>query len=254
MSDRRAALALGLSLLVAGCASEGRTIETPLHVRGWAVDQAYSSGDSVSALRFKVGVETANPCEAQHVLFELQLTEFASILTRHIRPVARYLSDDACVNLPQASSDTTAYINITSIQTLQHRQTGNLDTLINVPTNYAVDSRGGQTVVVVIDSSVVIGANTIRFEVHAVDDTTGAAVAGANVQIDDLTSGSPVLLGSGTTDAGGLFVFNAPVAGATGVPVLPYRVTVTSGTDVATFTVRSQPARGGSRERVFILL
>jgi hypothetical protein len=243
-----------LLVAFAGCSEEGRTIDVPLRVRAWAVGQYNQAGDSIMTAEFKIGAITSNPCETQHVLYEVRQVAIGNgAYTRHIRPVARYVADDPCINQPAADADTVGLLIVKDMLVVHHFQRiNNIDTLTTAAFEFNVDSEGEPASGVVVDSVAFFGQGSIRFEIRALARATNAAVAGATVQVDDLTTGTPVSLGSGVTDGAGLFVLTTPATGALFTPVLPYRVTVTNGSDVVVFSVRTAKARVGSRERVFV--
>jgi len=246
------AIIVATVVLAVGCAQEGRIIEVPLPVNAIAFDQTTVVTDTFTTAHFKIDAQTANPCEAQNGFLELRLIT-GSPDVRNIRPVARYNTDSPCTALPIVSGDSVFTLQVVNFRVRTRIDLpGPVDSVTNAPFLFQVETRNGPPITVVVDSTWHTAANMVRFEVRVEAKGTGAVVAGATVAIDDLTTGSPVALGSGTTDAFGLYALDVPVAGALEAAVLPYRVTVTNGSDQTVFTVRSAPARAQCRERVVI--
>lgn len=241
-------IAFATVALAAGCAQEGRIIEVPLPVDAIAWDQVTVVADTTTTAHFKINVQAQNPCEAENGFLELQLVGTAPDPVLHIiRPVARYNTDSPCTAKPVAPSDSVLRLNVVGFRVRTAADP------FNVANIFQVETRNGPPITVVIDSTDWnTAANMVRFEVRVEAKGTGTVVAGATVAIDDMTTGSPVALGSGTTDGSGLFALDVPHAGAFEVAALPYRVTVTNGTDQTVLTVRSAPARVQCRERVVI--
>jgi len=236
-------------LLMAGCAQEGKLIDVPLAVRGVAYDERSIADTSTVAIffttRFKVQVHAANPCEKKHVLLELSRVGPASAPIYTIRPIARYNADDACVNEPAGTSDTTVVITINSVSVANGA---------SIP--FIVTNNEGPNFPFAVDSTFHVPVPaTMRFRVKVEGLTTGTAIAGASVQLDSLSVvgggvgpiGSPVV-----TDALGLAVIDVPSTVPVGENAFRYQVTVTNGTDVRVMQVRDAPARGQSIERVYV--
>jgi hypothetical protein len=238
--------------LAVGCAQEGRIIEVPLPVSAIAFDQVSVVTDTFTTAHFKIDAQAANPCEAQNGFLELRLFTGAPDI-RDIRPVSRYNTDSPCTALPIAPSDTVLRLQVVNFRVRTAIDLpGPVDSVTNTPFTFQVETLQGPPIRVVVDSTWHTAANMVRFEVRVEARTTGTLVAGATVAIDDMTTGSPVPLGSGATDAFGFFALDVPHVGALEAAALPYRVTVTNGTDQTVFTVRSAPARVQCRERVVI--
>ena len=234
---------------MAGCSQEGKLIDVPLSVRGVAYDERSIADTSTVAIffttRFKVQVHASNPCEAKHVLLELSRVGPTSNPIYVIRPVARYNADDACVNDPPGSSDTTVVLTINSVSVANAG---------SIP--FIVDNVEGPDFPLAIDSTFHTPvASTMRFRVKVEGRATGSAIAGATVQLDSLSIvgggvgpiGSPVV-----TDALGLAIIDVPSSVPVGEDAFRYQVTVTNGTDVHVMPVRGAAARGQSIERVYI--
>jgi hypothetical protein len=250
VSERRLGLiafALCAVLAVAaGCSQEGRLIDVPLPVRAVAYDQNDSlDADTTTVMfraRFKVQVRTSNLCEAGHILLELSRIGPADSTVYVIRPVARYNLDDPCVSLGTGTKDTTLTLTINPL------------TIFNASKQrFEVKNVGGPSFFANLDSVIHAPvASTIRFEIRVQDENTAAAIPGANVALDSLTTAGAQPIASGVTDGAGLFVFDVPSTAAEGVDALRYRVTVTNGTDQAVVDVRDAPARGRTRERMTV--
>ena len=254
MSDRRGGFAAvlafsfcALAAVVAGCSEEGKLIDVPLATRAVAYDQLNVVDTSATTVaftaRFKVLVHAANPCEARHVLLELSRTGPTSTPTYVIKPVARYNADDAGVNLPAGESDTTITLTVNSLVIANQGA---------YP--FEVVSAGGPLFALSVDSTMHAPvASTIRFQVKVEDRLTASPVAGATVALDSLTVGGGVApISSTTSDGGGLATFDVASTAAVGVESVRYQVTVTSGSNTVVMPVRAAPARGQSRERIFV--
>ena len=246
---RRAALALLLALLAAGCAQEGKLIDVPVAVRGVAYDELSIADTSTVAIffsiRFKVQVHATNPCERRHVLLELSRTGSTSNPVYIIRPVARYNTDDACMSEAPGASDTTITLTINSIS---------VSNAASLP--IVVDNSEGPNFPFAVDSTFHVPVpSTMRFRVKVESLTDASAIAGASVQLDSLSIvgggvgpiGAPVV-----TDALGLATIDVPSTVPVGTNAFRYQVTVTNGADVRVMQVRDAPARGQSIERVFV--
>lgn len=237
--------------IAAGCAQEGKLIDTPLPVNGVSYDLEFVRDttqapalDTTMTVHFKISVHAATPCEARRGLLELRRVGTTAAPVYVLRPVARYNIGDACTALGTTPSDTVLTLTVTGL-------------VVTFPAvqPFQVETSNGPAIETDVDTLIhAPTASTIRFQVRVEAQATGALVAGATVAIEQLGGGSPVLLGSGPTDANGLYVLDTPSSGAAGVPTLPYRVTVTNGSTTRVISVPSFPARGQSRERVVVRL
>jgi hypothetical protein len=257
MSRRGGVLALAAAVLLAGCSQEGKLIQVPLPVRGVALEYDYvrrtaptdTTGIDTTIINvpFKILAHSANPCEAQHAVLELRLLGIAPLLVYDMSPVARYNADDKCVLQTPAPVDTPLVLTINTLA------------LVNSSTrrdsvNFRVENVGGLPFDLSVDSVITSpAASTVGFEVRVQSAATAAGIAGATVAIDTLLSGGvTVPVGSGTTDATGLYTLNVPCAGAVGDPGPMYRVTVNPGPNQLVFAVPSARPRCGRRERIYL--
>jgi hypothetical protein len=237
-------------LLAAGCSQEGKLIDAPLAVRGVAYDQ---HEDSLTAFvrqysaRFKVQAHAANPCEKKHVLLELSNLGTLANPIFVIRPVARYNADDACVNEPAGSSDTTVTLTVVAFR-LAPADPGSSPLFVN-------NAEGPKFAIVLDTTFHTPTLATVRFRVKVQGLATGDAIVGATVQLDSLAvvgggafpMGSPAL-----TDTAGVATIDIPSSVPVGENAFRYQVTVTNGADVRVMQVRDAPARGQSIEHVLM--
>ena len=251
-NPRRALLTLApCAALAAGCAQEGKLVDAPLPVNGVSYDLVFVRDTTISTtvvttmdVHFKISVHAANACEARHGFLELRSVGTSTAPTYILRPTARYNLGDACTALGATPIDTVLTLTVSGV-TLT-------DTEIQP---FQVETSNGPALQAPVDTLIhATTASTIRFQVRVEDRVGGAAVAGATVEIEQLGGGSPVSLGSGVSDANGLFALDTPSSGAAGAATLPYRVTVTSGPDSRVISMPAFPARGQSRERIVVRL
>jgi len=245
---RGLAAALLLGVVAAGCAQEGKLIDTPLSVRGVAVDNRTIADTSTTVTffttRLKIQVHGMNACEVARTQLELSRVGPTGSPIYVISPVARYNTDDACMNGGNAESDTTLILTINSVSVL------NAGT---VP--FLIRNAEGPDFPVVVDSAFHVPTPaTIRFLVKVEDRATADAVAGATVALDSLSivGGAVGPIGTATTDVLGFASFVVPSTVPVGEDAFRYRVTVTDTTNTQVLVVREAPARGQSLERVFI--
>ena len=256
MSDRRRAAPALVALLVsvvlaAGCSQEGRLIDTPLPVNGVSFDRLAIRDTIISGvvtkffdIHFKVSIHAANPCERVSGLLELRREGPAIAPVFIIRPVARYNADDRCANDPPGESDSVLTLSVvgTGVTALDRHR-------------FRVETSNGPAIEVPVDSSYHSPvASTIQFEVHVEAQATGDSVAGASVTLEDLSGATPGLPATDVTDASGIKTFTVASTAAAGVATLPYRVTVTNGVTTRVLSMPAFPARGQSREIVYIRL
>ena len=253
MSERRPAraraqtlaafAALLFAVLAQGCAQEGRLIETPLPVNGVAYDLSLvTPRDSVVLvnLRLKISVHVANACEARRGLLELRSLAPPPDTTFIIRPVARYNLDDPCTAVGGGPLDTVLTLTVTNLYIAR-----------NAVRPFRVETVGNPDIFVGVDSTFhAPTASTVRFQVRVESKTTGVALTAATVVIDQLGP-TPATLGTATWN-GSYYALDASSAAAAGVEAIPYRITVTNGSDTQVISVPSFPARGQSRERVVV--
>jgi hypothetical protein len=237
-------------LLAAGCAQEGKLIDTPLPVNGVSWDIVSIRDTTISTVitkvvdvHFKVSIHSESPCEAQRGLLELQRAGGSINPIFVIKPVARYNLDDPCTALGSGASDTVFTLTVTAL-----------------PINNAaviafqVATSNGPNIQTNIDSTNHSPtAGTTQFEVRVEGRASGAVIAGATVTIDELGS-TPGTLGTGVTDAQGMYVLVTPRTGIQQLPTIPYRVTVTDGVTTRVVSVPAFPARTQLRERVVVRL
>lgn len=259
-SARSAVLVLAASLaLAAGCAQEGRLIDTPLRVNGVSSDRvlvhervAIDTTTSPATItvydtldvNFKISVHAASPCEARRGLLELRRVGQGAAAIFILRPVARYNLDDACTALGVVESDTVLTLSVTGISLVN-----------NQVERFQIETANGPAIESDVDSTIHASTPaTIRFEVRVESQSSGAAIAGAAVTLEQLGGGAPTLLGSGLSDGNGFYGQDVSSGAAVGVAALPYRVTVTYGPDTRVMSVPGFPARGQSRERVVVRL
>ena len=247
----RVLLALVASvLLAAGCAQEGKLIDTPLPVNGVSWDIVSLRDTTISSVitkvvdvHFKISIHAESPCEAQRGLLELSRIGPASNSLFSIRPVARYNLDDRCTAYAPGASDTVLTLTVSALP-------------INnaVVIAFQVATSNGPAIQTDIDStnhSAVAG--TTQFEVRVESRASGAAIVGATVTIEQ-TGLTPGTLGTDVTNAAGLYKLNTPQTGIQGLPTIPYRVTVTDGVTTRVISVPAFPARTQLRERVVVRL
>ena len=256
MSDRRPLAALIVSLLLAaGCAQEGKLIDVPLPVKAVAYDglfttvansnrpPGYAPFDTIQTVRYKILVHGENACERKRVLLELS-REGLNGTIYVIKAVARYNADDACVNEGNTPGDTTMTLTFTNIVNLN---TGTVPVRIR--------GSNGPDIIATIDSTIHSPvAQTMQFNIKVEDKTSAAAVAGATVQLDSLstTGGAVGPITSGTTNAAGTVTFNVASTVPRGVNAFAYQVTVTNGDETVVLPVRDAPARGQSIEKITV--
>jgi len=237
-------------LLAAGCAQEGKLIDTPLPVNGvsWDIVTVSETADTVTVTRivevnFKISVHAESPCEAQRGLLELRNAGSSLSPLFTIRPVARYNLDDRCTALAPGASDTVLTLKVAP---LTFKNSSAL--------RFQVETANGPAIPTDIDSTAHSPvAGTIQFEVRVEGRASGAVIAGATVTIEQ-TGATPGTLGTGVTDAAGLYKLNTPQTGIQGLPTIPYRVTVTDGVSTQVISVPAFPARTQLRERVVVRL
>jgi len=237
-------------LLAAGCAQEGKLIDTPLPVNGIAWDIVSLRDTTISTVitkvvdvHFKISVHAESPCEAQRGLLELSRTGSSINPLFVIQPIARYNLDDHCTQLAPGASDTVLTLTVSAVP---------LNNAAVLP--FQVQATNGPGIAVAIDStSHSPTAGTIQFEVTVQERLTGAVVPGATVTVEQ-TGTTPGTIGTGVTDATGLYVVSAPQTGVQGLPTLPYRVTVTDGVNTRVLELTAFPARTQLRERLVVRL
>jgi len=237
-------------LLAAGCAQEGKLIDTPLPVNGVSWDIVSLRDTTISAVitkvvdvHFKISIHAESPCEAQRGLLELRRGGSSINPTFIIMPVARYNLDDRCTAEAPGASDTVLTLTVSAIP-LTNAQV--------LP--FQVETTNGPAIQTDIDStnhSEVAG--TTQFEVRVESRASGAAIVGATVTIEQ-TGLTPGTLGTDVTNAAGLYKLNTPQTGIQGLPTIPYRVTVTDGVTTRVISVPAFPARTQLRERVVVRL
>ncbi|MEP7027566.1 MAG: hypothetical protein ABI960_03125 [Candidatus Eisenbacteria bacterium] len=251
-SPRGALLALGAcAALAAGCAQEGKLVDAPLAVNGVSYDLVFVRDTTIVTsvvttmdVHFKISVHATNACEARHGFLELRRVGTTAAPTYILQPTARYNLDDACTALGATPIDTVLTLTVSGVKLT--------DTQVQP---FQVETSSGPALLADVDTLIhATTASTIRFQVRVEDRASGAAVAGATVEIEQLGGGAPVALGSGVSDANGLFALDTPSSGAAGAATLPYRVTVTNGPDTRVISMPAFPARGQSRERVLVRL
>jgi len=248
---RGLAAALLLAAVAAGCAQEGKLIDTPLSVRGVAYDQFVDTTivdtltrTTVFTTHFKVQVHGENACELSRIQLELSRVGPTGTPIFVISPVARYNTDDACMNAGNAPGDTTLLISVNALSVLGAN---------SVP--FLVRNMEGPDFPIVVDSTAhSTVAGTIQFRVKVEDRTDAAAVAGATVALDSLSivGGAAGPIGTETTNLLGIATFDVASTVPKGKEAFRYRVTVTDTTNTHVMVVRVAPARGQSIERVFI--
>jgi hypothetical protein len=252
-------LALAAAVLLAGCSQEGKLIQTPLPVRGVALeydvvrrtDVTDTTGIDTTTINvpFKILLHAANPCEAKHPVLELRLLGVAPLLVYEMTPVARYNADDKCVLQTPTAVDTPIVLTVSTLTMVTAAATARRDTV-----SFKVENAGGLPFYLTVDSVVtssVVG--TVGFEVRVQDATTAAPVLGATVAIDTVSStGVTIPVGSGTTDAQGLYALNVPEGGFSGEIGPRYRITVNPGPNQLVFYAPSAPSRCGRRERIYL--
>jgi len=237
-------------LLAAGCAQEGKLIDTPLPVNSVSWDIVSIRDTTISTVitkivdvHFKISIHAESPCEAHRGLLELSRGGTTVNPTFVITPVARYNLDDGCTTLTPGASDTVLTLNVTALP------------LANAAVvRFQVNPANGPLVTADVDTtnhSQVAG--TTQFEVTVQGRTSGAAIAGATVTIEQ-TGATPGTLGAGVTDAAGLYKLNTPQGGIAQLPTIPYRITVTDGVTTRVISVPAFPARTQLRERVVVRL
>ena len=241
---------LAFLLLAAGCAQEGKLVDTPLPVNGVAWDIVSVRDTTISSVitkvvdvHFKISVHAASPCEAQRGLLELSRLGSTVNPIFSLRPVARYNLDDRCTTNPPGESDTVltltvAAVPINNAAVLAFQVLPANGILIQTP----IDSTNHSPT-----------AGTTQFEVRVETHVTGAAIVGATVTIEQ-TGATPGVLGTGVTDATGMYVLATPSSGIAQLPTIPYRVTVTDGVSTRVVSVPAFPARTQLRERVVVRL
>jgi hypothetical protein len=249
-------LALAAAFALAGCAQEGKLIESDLPALGVAwngtflsrIQSVTNTGDTIytvtSTVRFKIPVHAANPCEALRSLIEIRADGPLTNTTLIMTPLARYNADDACVAQGSTATDTTLTLAVVGVSVIN----GNVK-------QFRVATTNGPLIFANFDS--VTHAPVLasaRFQIRVEDQATGAVIPGAAVQVDKMTAGVPSPLGSGTTDAFGMFAFDTPCADSLGTESLPYRVTTTLGTRQSVLSMVSAPARCQMRENVVVRL
>jgi len=243
-------LALTAAFALAGCAQEGKLIENHLPALGVAWNGTFLSrtGDSIftvsSTVRFKIPVHAANPCEALRSLIEIRAEGPVTNTSLIMTPLARYNADDACVAQGSTPLDTTLTLAVVGVQVVNS----------NVK-QFRVETTNGPLIVANFDSTTHAPLPaSARFQIRVEDRATGAVIPGATVQVDKMTAGVPSLLGSGTTDALGMFAFDTPCPDSVGTVSLPYRVTTTLGTRQSVLSMESAGARCQMRENVVVRL
>jgi hypothetical protein len=245
--------ALALAFALAGCAQEGKLIETPLPVTAVATDYdliAHTDTTATINVRFKIVTHVKNPCESQHNVLELRRIDGTSIVYQII-PLARYNADDKCTQSPPGELDTALVLNVNGL--IFGKAVSNGTDVVSY--SFQVETPGAASLTLVVDSLITdTTPGTAQFVVRVEDATTGGVLAGANVAIDQLgAGGSATPLDSALTDAGGLATITVPApADTAGGPSLPYRARVTSGASLRVVSVPSFPARILRREKLVV--
>src|SRR5690349_9199029 len=111
------ALALAGALGAAGCAQEGKLVETPLPTLAVATDFnviAHTDTTAFITVRIKILTHVHNPCESQHNVLELHRIDATPPIYQVI-PVARYNADDACVLQPAVERDSVLTLILTAL-------------------------------------------------------------------------------------------------------------------------------------------
>lgn len=246
---------------LAGCGEEGKTVENALPVPGIAYDvTAYRETTVVNDfvapvdtftttgfmdVRVKVQTVYRNGCEARG---GLELSEIGPTLLpiRVITPVARYTSDEEC-NIG-VSGDTLQTITIRGIA---HQWTNSLVPVDPVFARMQVVGESGVPIEFDIRHDLAtIGADSTTYDIKVEDATTGLAIDGALVTVQQY--GTPNILGEGTTSGGGKFVFSVaygPIAGTSGDP---YVVKVSYAGRITIFRAVEFPSLSKRREAIVV--
>jgi hypothetical protein len=240
---------LAFMLLAAGCAQEGKLVDTPLPVNGVAWDIVSVRDTTISSVitkvvdvNFKISVHAMSPCEAQRGLLELSRIGSTANPVFSLRPVARYNLDDRCTANPPGESDTVLTLKVAALP-INNAQAIDFQVLTS-------DGLAIQTPIDSTNHSPTAG--TTQFEVR-VETKARLPVVGATVTIER-TGATPAVLGTGVTDATGAYVLQTPSSGIAQLPTIPYRVTVTDGVTTRVISVPAFPARTQLRERVVVRL
>ena len=246
---RGLAAALLLGIVAAGCAQEGKLIDAPLSVRGVAYDQVADTTElglryRVFSTHFKVQVHGMNACEVTRTQLELSRVGPGGDPILVIRPMARYNTDDPCVNAGNAEGDTTLTLTVRNIKKF----------FGDAGDKYLVNNAEGPVFPLLVDTLWLAPPATVRFRVRVEDRVDASAVVGAMVALDSLSvSGGAVgPIGTAVTDTLGFATIDVATTVAEGVEAFRYQVTVTDGPNTQVLKVRDAPARGRSIERVFI--
>ena len=247
---RGLAAALVMGIAAAGCAQEGKLIDLPLSVRGVAYDQFVDTTivdtltrTTVFTTRFKVQVHGENACELSRIQLELSRVGPTGTPIFVLSPIARYNTDDACMNAGNAPGDTTLLLSVNSVSVAGSN---------TIP--FLVKNVEGPDFPIVVDSTVHTPVGTIQFRIKVEDRSDAAAVAGATVALDSLSivGGAVGPIGTATTNVLGIATFDVASTVPVGKDAFRYQVTVTDTTNTHVMVVRVAPARGQSIERVFV--
>lgn len=269
---RLAVLALVLAAAAAaltGCSQEGRSIQNALPVPGLAYDMTGytrvavairdTSGTAIDSLitlvmdvRLKLQTEYRNGCEARGGI-ELRsiprpdASPLPDTLLYVVTPLAHYTADEAC-NIG-VSGDTLQTITIRGLTASGKKSVGFDDAMFLA----YMEVRGldAPPIAFNLDLKVAsLGADSTLYDIRVEDVTTGLPLDGALVSVQ--RSGTPNILGEGTTADGGLFAFSVASAGEAGAPGDPYVVKVSYAGRITLFSVIDFPSLSRRREAIIV--
>jgi hypothetical protein len=255
------ALAVASMALFAGCAQEGKTVETALPVQGASWDAVAVGSSAIDLVqpedsllytmdvKFKLQTVYTNGCEARGGL-ELRAEGQDASRLFIITPLARYTADEDC-NVGMAG-DSLQTITVRGVQVTNfgvYRQ-GN-GTYVDSTFNFSIRSSNPVAMAVRINSRLASLSDTVTtFRIRVEDKTLGLALANAAVRVED--GGTAALLSEGLTGPDGYYIFAIPSPGTAGSASVPYVIKVTYDGRTTNYRVLYQPALQKREEQAIV--